>query len=121
MKREAESRVATIRASCPSCGDVELTAAEVQVLVCTTTSQASYAFRCPDCRLMVCKPTESRVVDVLVSSGVELRIWQMPAELDEPHYGAPITWDDILEFHFLLGQEGWFEQATAQVVEQDGA
>ena len=106
---------ATIRASCIDCGDVELTPAEVQVLVCATNSEASYAFRCPVCRLMVSKPTESRVVDVLVSSGVPLRVWQLPAELAEMHTGPSLTWDDLLEFHFLLGQDGWLERATADV------
>src|SRR5438105_6451867 len=48
--------VATIRASCPTCGDVELTSADVQVLVCTTTNEGSYAFRCPACRLAVAQP-----------------------------------------------------------------
>ncbi len=84
-------------------------------MMCATTTQASYTFRCPVCRLMVAKPTESRVVDVLVSSGVALRVWQLPAELDEVHLGPSLTWDDLLEFHFLLSQEGWLERATADV------
>jgi hypothetical protein len=108
--------VATIRASCPTCGDVELTTAEVQVLICSTTSDASYSFRCPSCLVVVCKPTEDRVVDVLVASGVRMSVWQMPAELDERHNGDPLTWDDLLQFHFLLGEDGWFERATSGVV-----
>ena len=107
--------MATIRASCPTCGDVELTSADVQVLVCKTTNAGSYAFRCPDCRLAVAKPAEARVVDVLVSSGVRLSTWDLPAELDEPHSGAPITYDDLLEFHFALQQQGWFDRLTASV------
>jgi hypothetical protein len=107
--------VATIRASCPTCGDVELTSADVRVLVCTTTNEGSYAFRCPDCRLAVAKPAEARVVDVLVSSGVCLSTWELPAELEEAHTGAPISYDDLLEFHFALQQEGWFDRLTASV------
>ncbi|HET9732913.1 MAG TPA: hypothetical protein VFP54_09590 [Acidimicrobiales bacterium] len=111
--------MATIRATCPGCGDVELTTSQVQVLMCSTTSAVSYAFRCPDCQLMISKATESRVVDVLVSAGVQLRVWQLPAELDEPHDGDPLTWDDLLEFHFALSEDGWFERATAGVVRRD--
>lgn len=105
--------MATIRASCPTCGDVELTTRDVRVMVCSTTNEGSYAFRCPSCRVGVSKPAEARVVDVLVASGVSLSVWQMPAELDEPHAGPPITHDDLLEFHFRLRQPGWLEAAVA--------
>jgi uncharacterized Zn finger protein len=113
--------VATIRASCPTCGDVELTSADVQVLVCTTTNEGSYAFRCPACRVAVAKPAETRVVEVLVSSGVRMSTWELPAELDEIHAGAPITYDDLLDFHFALQQEGWFDRLTASVSRDEPA
>lgn len=94
--------MATVRASCPDCGDVELTTAEVRVMVCSTTNSGSYAFRCPSCRLAVSKPTDSRVVDVLVASGATLAVWQEPAELSERHGGPAISYDDLLDFHFAL-------------------
>jgi hypothetical protein len=105
-----EIQVATIRASCPTCGDVELTTRDVTVQVCSSNNQGSYAFRCPHCRLAVSKLAEARIVDLLVSSGVRLSVWHMPAELEEPRSGAPISYDDLLEFHFQLQQEGWFER-----------
>lgn len=105
-----EALVATIRASCPSCGDVELTSTDVTVLVCSTNNEGAYAFQCPDCRVAITKPAEPRVVDLLVSTGVKLSVWELPAELDEPKSGAPINYDDLLEFHFLLQREDWFEQ-----------
>ena len=103
--------VATIRATCSTCGDVELSSDDMQVLVCNTDKSAAYAFRCPVCRLMITKPTDHRVVDVLVSSGVVMRSWDMPAEMLEVHAGPAIDWDDILEFHFLLSEEGGVERA----------
>jgi predicted RNA-binding Zn-ribbon protein involved in translation (DUF1610 family) len=112
-RERRETLVATIRASCPSCGDVELTSRDVSVQVCADTSEGSYAFQCPECRVAVSKPAEQRIVDLLVSSGVRLQVWSLPAELDEPHGGEAITYDDLLEFHHLLQQEGWFERLTA--------
>lgn len=94
--------MAIIRASCPSCGDVELTTRDVRVLLCSTTYESSYAFQCPQCRVAVSKPAEARVVDVLLASGISLSVWHMPAELDEPKNGPAITYDDLLEFHFQL-------------------
>lgn len=94
--------MAMVRASCPTCGDVELTTRDVRVLLCSSTYESSYAFQCPSCRLAVAKPAEPRVVDVLLASGIALTVWHMPAELDEVHAGPAISYDDLLEFHFQL-------------------
>ena len=115
-RERRETLVATIRASCPTCGDVELTSRDVSVQVCATNNQGSYAFRCPECRLAVSKMAEQRIVDLLVSSGVRLSVWSMPAELDEPRAGKTFTYDDLLEFHQLLQEDGWFERLTEGTV-----
>jgi hypothetical protein len=65
--------------------------------------------------MAVSKPAESRIVDLLVSSGVRLSVWHMPAELDEARTGEPINYDDLLEFHFALQQEGWLDRLAAGV------
>jgi len=91
-----------IRATCPTCGDVELRVHDVSVLLCATTNDGSYVFRCPECRAAISKPADPQVVDILIAAGVELLVWDMPAELDEVHHGAPICSDDLIEFHFLL-------------------
>ncbi|MBW3615371.1 MAG: hypothetical protein KY439_08705 [Actinobacteria bacterium] len=101
--------MATIRASCPTCGDVELTSREVTVQVCASNNQGSYAFRCPGCRVAVSKLAEQRIVDLLVSSGVRLSVWNLP-DLGERRPGPPISYDDLLEFHHLLQQDGWVER-----------
>lgn len=120
VRRETkEGWVATIKASCPTCGDVELTTRDVQVLLCATTNEGSYAFRCPSCRLAVSKPAEARVVDVLVASGVRLSVWQLPAELDEAHMGEPVSYDDLLEFHFELQRDDWLERLTSMTSGED--
>ena len=105
--------MATVRASCPSCGDVELTTREVQVQVCSATEEGTYSFLCPACRLIVNKPAERRVVELLVSAGVKVVSWDLPAELSEAKCGPPITYDDLLAFHFELDSEGWLEQVIA--------
>lgn len=102
----------TIRASCPTCGDVELTVEDVTVLVCADDNQGSYAFRCPECLLAVSKGAEPRIVDLLVSSGVRMTVWHLPAELSEVHLGDPISHDDLLDFHLLLERGNWFDQLS---------
>lgn len=111
--------MATIRASCPECGDVELTSRDVRVLVCTSTEDGSYAFRCPVCRLAVSKPAEPRIVDLLVSAGVGVTTWTLPAELREDHVGAPISYDDLLSFHFALKSDDWMSRLMSVTQEED--
>lgn len=107
--------MANIRASCPDCGDVELTTRDMKVRVCAEDNRGAYAFRCPLCRMAVTKTAEQRIVDLLVSSGVTLEVWRLPAELGEQRVGEPISHDDLLAFHELLQDESWFELVSSMV------
>ena len=71
--------------------------------------------RCPDCQRAVAKDASRRIVDLLVSSGVRMQVWRLPAELAESRVGPPLTPDDLLDFHLHLAGEGWFEELAAQV------
>jgi hypothetical protein len=102
-----------IKASCHDCGDVELAVRDLSVRVCAEGEHGSYVFRCPTCQMSVVKPAEQRIVDLLVASGVELIQWRLPAELFETHHGAPITHDDLIDFHNLLNQDDWFSAVVA--------
>ena len=74
--------VTTIRANCPSCGDVQLTADDLTVRVCADDERGSYCFRCPDCRQAVAKEASRRIVDLLVSSGVRMQVWRLPGRAE---------------------------------------
>lgn len=105
----------TIRATCPTCGDVEFGSDELTVRVCTADGTGSYAFRCPECGMAVAKPADAQVIELLTASGAEIEVWSLPAELGELHEGAPITCDDILEFHYAIQEDGWFERLVGGV------
>lgn len=102
--------MATIKATCPTCGDVELGAAGVTVLVCTSTGTATYSLQCPLCAVLVNKQADERVVAALTQVGVPTVCWSLPAELLEAKVGPPITHDDLLSFHLALADEGWLEE-----------
>jgi hypothetical protein len=106
----------TIRATCPSCGDVRLKASDVVVRVCANDNKGSYCFRCPSCGLRVTKSADSRIVDLLASSGVKMDVWHLPAELWEARpTGAPVSYDDLLDFHLMLQDDTWFEQLADRI------
>lgn len=105
----------TIRATCPSCGDVQLTPDDVLVRVCADDNSGTYTFRCPDCGTGVSKEASPRIIELLVSTGVRMDVWRLPAELHEPKDGPRLTHDDLLDLHLLLQQEGWFDHLAAMV------
>ncbi len=101
----------TIRANCPTCGDVQLSSSELTVRVCADDDRGSYWFSCPECERPVTKDASPRIIELLVSSGVRKQVWRLPAELREGHYsGAPLTPDDILDFHLLLERGDWMRE-----------
>jgi hypothetical protein len=98
---------AIVRATCPTCGDIELTVDAVQVQLCVTTALSTYSFLCPGCTFIVNKDANDSVVESLTSAGSQLMAWSMPAELDEPKNGPRISHDDLLEFHQALESGDW--------------
>jgi hypothetical protein len=100
--------VTTIRANCPSCGDVQLTRDDITVRVCADDERGSYCFLCPRCARAVAKDATRRIVDLLVANGVRMQVWHLPGELVETRSGAPLCPDDLLDFHLLLQTDDWF-------------
>ena len=92
----------TIKASCPSCGEVELTPPDVSLMVCSHAPLSYYAFTCPGCADEVRKPADDHVVSLLVSGGVPATVWEVPAEALEPHEGPRLSYDDLLDFALRL-------------------
>ena len=94
----------TIKASCPSCGEVELTPADVSLMVCSHAPLSYYAFACRGCGVEVRKPADDHVVSLLVSGGVPATVWELPAEYLEAKTGPALSYDDLLDFALQLGE-----------------
>jgi len=92
----------TIKASCPICGDVELTPAEMRLVVCSEEEWSYYAFTCTSCNDEVRKPADEEIISLLISGGVNADMWHIPAEALEIHVGPRITHDDVLDFALWL-------------------
>lgn len=103
-----------IRATCSDCGDVELGTRDLVVRLCETNEAGTYVFRCPNCLHPVVRPADRPTIDLLISSGVRLELWTIPSELIEPRpVGAPLTHDDLIDFHEMLAAKGWFDELLA--------
>ena len=98
-----------IRATCSDCGDVELGTHDLIVRLCEETESGTYVFRCPRCDTPVVRDADRPTIDLLVSSGCRLEVWNTPAELVERRPpGAAFTHDDLIDFHEMLHGPDWF-------------
>jgi uncharacterized protein YlaI len=103
----------TIKATCPLCGEVSLGPQDIELRIHPAGDERDfYAFTCPECDDRVRKPADSRIVRLLRTGGVEPIV---PRPHPEPGPGdlAPLTHDDLLDFHQLLQRDDWFEALTS--------
>ena len=106
----------TIKATCHSCGEVELTSADVTLMVCSYAPLSYYTFECTSCGSQVRKPADDHVVSLLLSGGVEAVVWELPAEAREPHEGPTIGYDDVLDFALQLSRSDMLAAIAAEFV-----
>ncbi len=96
--------MATIRVTCPICGDIELKPPQMRLVVTDQDDASFYSFQCPECALSVRRPASDDVVMLLISGGVVAEALAIPAEAFEIHEGSVIGYDDILDFALALGR-----------------
>jgi hypothetical protein len=102
----------TIRATCPTCGEVGLTPEDIDLRVAAEAEGDSfYAFDCPACYSTIRKPADERVVQLLLSGGVERRAVEPQRPAPEPRFPwSALTRDHLLEFHEALDDDDWFQR-----------
>ena len=49
-----------------------------------------------------------------------MQVWRLPAELHEAHSGSAFVPDDLLDFHLLLQEDGWFDR-LAELVDRSAS
>lgn len=96
----------TIKATCPTCGDVDLAPSDVTVTIAQALGWSTYTFRCVGCSDAVCKPADDEVVQLLTGAGVRVERVDVPLEYLESRIlertNPPLTGDDLLDFHAWL-------------------
>lgn len=100
----------TIKATCPGCGEVDLTAEDIILRIGPAGLGNTYGFTCPHCSEYVEKVADDRIIRLLLSGGVVPVPVHVPAEALEPRNGPPICYDDILDFHMVLESDDWFDE-----------
>ena len=89
-----------VRATCPTCGDIDVYACDVTVRCCDETMAFAYRFHCPTCTMWMVRDAGDGVVAQLLQGGARTESWHLPLEFYEhADRAAPINNDDILDFH----------------------
>lgn len=112
--------MATIRASCDTCGDVEFPTTDVRVHAPEDGGAGTYAFCCPRCRSTVVRTAERPVMDLLIAAGVAFTTWRRPAELverDAEVTSEPLTHNDLLAFHEQIADDAALAAALDAIID----
>jgi hypothetical protein len=96
-----------IKATCPDCGEVNLTPEDVRLMVCSVATLSYYAFDCSGCVRQIRKPADDRIVSLLRSGGVRVQRWRVPAEALEEKTGPVLQYDDLLDFALALNDTSY--------------
>ena len=105
-----------IRAMCPTCGAVDLAPVQVHLDLIRAGHDivgpdSSYSFVCPVCVVRVRKRADERIAGLLVAAGVSRTVGAEPGtHPEQPPGGPPLTLDDLLDLHLLLGERDWFDR-----------
>ena len=93
-----------VRASCPTCHEVEVSGETFTIRGCIETMRSMYRFRCPSCSSWTVKEAGPGVIALLLRAGARVERWRQPLELDErpDRTVAPLTEDDLIDFHEAL-------------------
>jgi hypothetical protein len=94
----------TIRTTCEICGDVELTTSDIALELVGSGDEGTYRYTCPSCDTVQRRPASSRVVSILLATGVSYEI----------SIGAtPLTESEIDDFVSMLDTDDWFGRLVA--------
>ncbi len=90
----------------------------IMLTVESRSGEGTYSFVCPVCEDLVEKPADRKIVSLLKSVGVEIseREEEGIEASEGPEArpaGPPFTLDDVIDFHFQLASDDWFDRLTA--------
>ncbi len=90
-------------ASCPTCGDLDVEAEQMWLVLTDSPGRDHYVFPCPGCGAHVRRHAHA-ITARFLERFVPVERIQVPAEALEPHVGDPITVDDLIDLMLALDQ-----------------
>ena len=85
-----------ITTRCARCGDVDLLAEQMWLVVAEPRERTHFAFRCPDCQVVERHFVDDETLAVLLQL-LPVEVVSLPAEALETHDGPALTEDDLID------------------------
>ena len=95
----------TIKTTCDHCGEIHLGPSDIALELGSAKADGSYRFVCPECFAVQRRPATSRVVSILLATGVTYEVSVEPR--------GPITATEVDEFIALLDGDDWLDALTS--------
>lgn len=89
-----------IRATCPTCGDIRLSADDVTIRTCVGYPGGEYRWKCK-CGIVV-KWADENIINVLRSSMVKEEVWELPLEIMERPMDGTLAEDDLIDLELAF-------------------
>lgn len=111
----------TISTTCPSCREhIDLASGHCALLGGPDRQPVAYAFVCPRCDQPIVRRADKRAAAMLVAGGASAHGARertvVLSHPEQPASGPVLTVDDLIDFHVMLGGDGWFERLAGLVV-----
>lgn len=102
-----------VTTTCPRCGTIDVPLAEIVLRVCEDDSSGACVVRCPACGSRFAKDANDAMMIMMVTFGVDVTVWQRPAEVDErPTHLPPLRYSEVSDFRRLLDDATLVEWAA---------
>lgn len=87
-----------MQVECRFCGEVSVSVASVRcALESQSTDQGLCELACPICSRTITLRAEAAIVGLLFLEGASTMAGAVPFEVLEPHAGAALSWDEVLD------------------------
>ena len=100
-----------ITTRCYTCGDVDLLAEQMWLVVSEPRDRTHFAFRCPQCSEVSRHRVDDETLGLLMQL-LPVEEVTLPAEALESHAGAVLTTDDLIDLMVGLDQHAPFSDCA---------
>lgn len=95
-----------VKSRCCKCGEVTLSLEDIMLIEHGDGEGTFYTFRCNTCGEFQAYAADTRFIDFMSMNGTEPIILNPPIEYKEAEDNLPLSWDDLLDLHLQLQEEG---------------
>lgn len=108
----------TIKANCPTCGDVRLSSHEVVIRTREGQGWGQYRFNCRKCGKIILKDASEKIIQLLRDNYVVEEIWELPLEILERPTDGTLAEDDVIDLGLAFEDGTAFDKITKRNEQQ---